>query len=216
MQNNRSAYAKKEETEDRRGTILRIAYRAFLQNGYAATSMSSIASKVGGSKATLYAYFSSKEDLFAAVVEEMCNDVVVLVSDAEVEVHDFSSALSHLAERFIRLILRDENIATHRLISAEANRFPELGRAFYRSGPKRSRALLASFFERAIREDKLISANTQQMAELFTDLCKGELRERKLWNVKPSPSEEDIKARVEQVVYVFLSAYGIERPETPK
>lgn len=216
MQNNRSAYAQKEKSEDRRGTILRIAYRAFLQNGYAATSMSSIASKVGGSKATLYAYFSSKEDLFAAVVEEMCNDVVVLVSDAEVEVHDFSSALSHLAERFIRLILRDENIATHRLISAEANRFPELGRAFYRSGPKRSRALLASFFERAIREDKLISANTQQMAELFTDLCKGELRERKLWNVKPSPSEEDIKARVEQVVYVFLSAYGIERPETPK
>ena len=63
------------EGDEKREHILKVAYAAFLGEGYAATSMSSIAAKVGGSKATLYNYFSSKEELFAAVIEEKCRDI---------------------------------------------------------------------------------------------------------------------------------------------
>ena len=45
---------------------------AFLAEGYAETSMSSVAAKVGGSKATLYNYFKSKEELFAAFMIDTC------------------------------------------------------------------------------------------------------------------------------------------------
>src|SRR3546814_7737273 len=48
--------------------ILRIAQEHFLQHGYSATSMSHIAESLGGSKATLWTYFSSKEDLFRYVI----------------------------------------------------------------------------------------------------------------------------------------------------
>ena len=46
------------------------ARKAFLRDGYGQTSMSSIAADVGGSKTTLWNYFPSKEDLFAAVVDD--------------------------------------------------------------------------------------------------------------------------------------------------
>ncbi|MEO6377128.1 MAG: helix-turn-helix domain-containing protein, partial [Caulobacteraceae bacterium] len=54
----------------RRQAILNVACEAFLAEGYAAVSMSAIAATLGGSKATLYAYFRSKAELFAAVMED--------------------------------------------------------------------------------------------------------------------------------------------------
>ena len=86
------------DRDERRETILRIAHAAFLEDGYAATSMSSIAAKVGGSKATLYNYFSSKEELFSAVIEERCRDFREMLYDAELESQDFRKVLTHLGE----------------------------------------------------------------------------------------------------------------------
>src|SRR3546814_8550524 len=41
----------------------------FRSRGYAATTMSAIAADVGGSKATLWNHFKSKDDLFAELVK---------------------------------------------------------------------------------------------------------------------------------------------------
>ncbi|PCE39549.1 TetR/AcrR family transcriptional regulator, partial [Rhizorhabdus dicambivorans] len=51
--------------------ILAIATSSFLAKGYFATTMSSIATEIGGSKATLWTYFSSKGDLFSAVIDSL-------------------------------------------------------------------------------------------------------------------------------------------------
>src|SRR3954464_10654712 len=57
---------------DRRELILDVASEVFLKEGYAATSMSEIAARLGGSKGTLYNYFKSKEELFEAYVSRNC------------------------------------------------------------------------------------------------------------------------------------------------
>src|SRR3546814_17201673 len=62
----------------RRKAFVDAARELFFANGYAGTTMSSIASKVGGSKTTLWTYFPSMEDLFAAVVD----DIVAQYGDA--------------------------------------------------------------------------------------------------------------------------------------
>src|SRR3546814_13671240 len=62
----------------RRKAFVDAARDLFFANGYAGTTMSSIASKVGGSKTTLWTYFPSKEELFAAVVD----DIVAHYGDA--------------------------------------------------------------------------------------------------------------------------------------
>ena len=62
--------------DERRANIMAIAREAFLHDGYAATSMSQIAAKVGGSKATLYNYFASKKDLFFAIIDSESSQVL--------------------------------------------------------------------------------------------------------------------------------------------
>jgi AcrR family transcriptional regulator len=194
--------------DEKREAILRIAYQAFLTDGYAATSMSEIARQVGGSKATLYNYFKSKEELFTAVVDEKCQDIQDMVFDAALALDDFPKALTQLGDRFLHVVLREDSIATFRLITGEAARFPELGRAFYSSGPSRSKEVLADFFRRAVADGHLGAHDPKTMAGRFFELCKGELHQRKLWNASPEPSEAEIRANVIDAVRVFLAAYG--------
>src|SRR5260221_4043992 len=114
--------------DERRAAILDIAMNEFLAAGYAATSMSSIAARIGGSKATLYNYFSSKEELFEACVTARCEQLQAIIYEVEAEGGDFRASLQRVGERFLALILSDDAIATFRLVVAEAGRFPELGR----------------------------------------------------------------------------------------
>jgi AcrR family transcriptional regulator len=194
--------------DERRQAILKIAYQAFLTDGYAATSMSNIAAKVGGSKATLYNYFASKEELFTAVIEEECKDVQDMLADTHWDLSDLRAALIGFGDRFIHLILTDDKVATYRLVTAETGRFPELGRAFYTSGPAKSLDWLSQHFDRAVADGGLVAGNTRVMASQFFQLCKGDIHHRVLWNAVPAPTEEEIREAVEQAVDTFLAAYG--------
>ena len=165
---------------------------------------------VGGSKATLYNYFTSKEELFAAVIAEKCQDVHQLLFETELEHADFRASLTRFGERFLQLLLSDEKIAVFRLITAETARFPELGRAFYQSGPLRGKILLAQYFDRAVAEGSLKPGDTSVMSSHFFALCKGEVHHRKLWNVTSHPSDEEIRATIEDAVSMFLAAYGAD------
>lgn len=197
----------RSDRDERRETILKIAHAAFLEDGYAATSMSSIAAKVGGSKATLYNYFSSKEELFSAVIEERCRDFQEMLYDADLDSQDFRKALTFLGTEAVRWMLRDDSIATYRLITAESGRFPELGRAFYLAGPQRGKEMLAEFFGRAAEKGHLKPGYMTGLAVHFMTLCKGELQHRKLWNID-TPTDKDIETTVATAVNVFLAAYG--------
>jgi len=197
----------RSDRDERRETILKIAHAAFLEDGYAATSMSSIAAKVGGSKATLYNYFSSKEELFSAVIEERCRDFQEMLYDADLENQDFRKALTFLGTEAVRWMLRDDSIATYRLITAESGRFPELGRAFYLAGPQKGKEMLAEFFGRAAEKGHLKPGYMTGLAVHFMTLCKGELQHRKLWNID-TPTDKDIETTVATAVNVFLAAYG--------
>jgi transcriptional regulator, TetR family len=64
------------KSEARRQAIVDVAKEAFSQQGFENTSMSEIASRVGGSKATLYNYFSSKAEIFAAVMESSATEQI--------------------------------------------------------------------------------------------------------------------------------------------
>jgi AcrR family transcriptional regulator len=194
--------------DDKRETILKIAYEAFLAEGYAATSMSSIAAKLGGSKATLYNYFSSKQEMFIAVIDEKCQDVQAKLFDTEFERENFEDALKGLGKRFLTLLMSDDKIATYRLITASTSQFPELGRAFYQSGPAQGKKRLASFFAEAVADGKLRPGDTDMMASHFFDLCEGDIHRRRLWNVISSASDAEIENCVAHAVRVFLAAYG--------
>jgi AcrR family transcriptional regulator len=196
--------------DERRDAIIAIGQAAFNENGYAGTSMSAIAAKLGGSKGTLYNYFKSKEELFVAVVQKKCEQIETILSDAEIQSGgDFKSALTQFGERFLALILTDEFIATYRLAMAEGGRFPEIGRAIYESGMLQNQRRLGRLLEHAKSDGQMRGdADINVAAEQFFELCTAGLHRRRLFSVTLHPTERDIRQNIANAVTTFLRAYG--------
>lgn len=57
-------------SEATRRQIIESAYRLFLEQGYAATSMRQISGAAGVTSGGIYAHFASKEEIFSAVFQE--------------------------------------------------------------------------------------------------------------------------------------------------
>jgi AcrR family transcriptional regulator len=196
--------------DDRRDAIIAIAQQVFAENGYAGTSMSLIAARVGGSKGTLYNYFKSKEELLTAVVERKCEQIEDFISAAEVESHgDLRAALTNFGEHFVELLLSDESIGFYRLAIGECSRSPEIGQAIYFAGMRRNQGRMAELLEHAKEAGQFRdNADVVVAAEQFTELCLAGIHRRRILNVAPCPTPEGIRANVANAVSTFMRAYG--------
>ncbi|HEY4114579.1 MAG TPA: TetR/AcrR family transcriptional regulator [Rhizomicrobium sp.] len=196
--------------DERRDAIVEVAKQAFVEFGYAGTSMSAIAARVGGSKATLYNYFKSKEELFVAVVEKKCETIQCLLNQAEIEAGgDLRTALTNFGQRFLELILSDDSIATYRLATAEAARFPEIGRALYNSGPRQTKSRMAEFLKHAMDAGQLRrDIDVATAVNHFFGMCVQDIQQRRLWGAITSPSCEEIRTEVASAVTTFMRAFG--------
>jgi AcrR family transcriptional regulator len=192
----------------RRQAILAIARDVFLAEGYAAASMSAIAAKVGGSKGTLYNYFPSKEALLAAVVREHCAQKQAELWALDLETENVAETMTVLGKRVVRLMLSDEVLAIHRMVVAECVRFPEIGEALYEAGPKQGKLPLINYMSRCIEAGLLKPEDPERMAYHAGDLVMSGLYRRRLWNVGPPPTEQELDDNVAAAVKVFMAAYG--------
>jgi AcrR family transcriptional regulator len=197
--------------DDRRSQILEIALEMFLKQGFAAVSMSAIAARVGGSKATLYNYFPSKEELFAATVAARCERLQSIIYEAEAEGGSFRETLKRFGESVIALFMGDEGVAMFRLVVAESARFPELGHLFYELGPNRGNERVAEFLSHGIAQGALKAGDVMEMGRTFIDLLVSDLHKRRLCNVAPEPSPELIARHAERAVWQFMAIYGTEK-----
>jgi AcrR family transcriptional regulator len=197
--------------DERREGIVAIAREAFMAEGYAATSMSAIAARVGGSKGTLYNYFKSKAELFGAVIQDDCVTGQATLFDLDSAGGDIEKILLTLGRRFLRLLLSDEVIAVHRIVVAECARFPELGMAHFEAGPRQGKERLRTLFAQAMSDGRLRQADPARAAEHAIELILAGLYRRRLWNIGPMPTEAEIDANVDAGVAVFLAAYGPQK-----
>lgn len=203
-----SVHGTKPGKDERRAAILKIAHQAFLTDGYAATSMSAIAARCGGSKATLYNYFSSKEELFLAVVRDRCNQVTQVFERELDEAEDLGIQLQRFGENYLRLVLADDAVASYRMMIGECARFPKIGQTFYESGPALGQARLSTFFRGAIEKKLLRPTDTLAMARMFIHLCLADLHQKRLLDIDPEPDEMVVRNNVAHAVRVLLTAFG--------
>src|SRR6185503_592547 len=87
--------------EEKRHDIIRIAAELFDELGYERTSMSAIAARVGGSKATLYSHFASKEDLLRAVLDHDVNQQTDRLLNEFLSEKDLRSGLVRLGISYL-------------------------------------------------------------------------------------------------------------------
>lgn len=124
--------------------ILDAALALFLEVGYKTTSMDAISSKAGVSKATVYAHFTGKEDLFRAVVSRFADQILRLLPQVRL-VDDVRGELVRFANSFYQTMLTAEKTAWDRMIVAAVNQFPHLAKDYFDSGPLRAMHQIRDF-----------------------------------------------------------------------
>lgn len=138
--------------EERRRAVLAGALTVFSQKGYAATTMDDVAEVVGLSKAALYGYFASKEELFAAVLAHPpMADLVGLMAATGPNgpPADPEEFLSRLALGYLRMFRDPGRLGLLRIILAEGGRHPGVSAAFLTAVVDRGSELVASFLNQA-------------------------------------------------------------------
>lgn len=193
----------------RRQAILEIARDTFLTEGYAATSMSTIAARLGGSKGTLYNYFRSKEELFEAMMHNECEGELIAITALE-EGGDTEAVLRRLGERFVRLVWSDKAVALYRLVASESARFPMIGRVYYDAGPKLTLSKVAEFMAARMNEGTLRRSDPTRAAQHFLAMLKSSEHQKLLWGIVDSPDEPTRATHVSDTVEAFLRGYAPE------
>jgi TetR/AcrR family transcriptional regulator, mexJK operon transcriptional repressor len=194
-------------------SILVAAKRTFLAAGFGAVSMDAIAREAGVSKATVYAHFAGKEELFGAVIDRECERYFARFSAGELDPGDVRASLTMLGRRFLELLLSPDGIALHRIILGEVTRFPGLGEVFWRAGPERQRVQIEAFLKSAAASGTLDLADTRLAAEQFVSLVRGDVQLRHLLRLEASADQRGIGVAVEGAVATFMRAF--ERQTAP-
>jgi len=193
---------------DRRDAILEVAGDYFLQHGYAATTMSGIAATIGGSKATLWSYFPSKEALFEAVLDRATTafrqQMIPLLDPGS----DLEASLRSFCRRFIEKVTSPEALALHRLIHAEAGRFPEIGEIFYQRGPETTQRLLGDFIGLGMARGRLRHADPRQAAKMLVTISMSGCHQQLLLGRIDRAEPDQIAADADYAVDMLLTAYA--------
>jgi AcrR family transcriptional regulator len=198
---------KKTPLNSKAESILAGAERAFLAAGFGAVSMDTIAREAGVSKATVYAHFAGKEELFGAVIDRECERYFARFSPGELDPRDVRASLTVLGRRFLELLLSPDGIALYRIILAEVTRFPRLGEVFWQAGPERQRLQIEAFLRSAIAAGTLALTDTRLAAEQFVALIRGDVQLRHLLRLDAGADQRGIGDAVDGAVATFLRAF---------
>ena len=193
--------------------ILAAAKRSFLEGGFGAVSMDTIAREAGVSKATVYAHFAGKEELFGAVIGRECERYFAGFSSDELDPTEVCGSLTTLARRFLELLLSPDALALHRLILGEVSRFPALGDVFWHAGPERNLAQIEDFMRAAAAAGSLDIAEPRLAAEQFVGMVRGETQLRHLLRIQSSADPGHVTTVVDAAVATFSRAFAARRPK---
>ncbi len=191
----------------KRRQIVEGARKIFLDRGFDAASMGDIAKEAGVSKGTLYVYFKNKEELFAAIVQAECcthAEGTFVLDDAD---RDVERTLTHIGAAFVAFLCTPEKASSVRIVIAIAERMPEIGKAFYETGPANGIQRLAGYLRAQVAAGVLAIDDCEVAASQFLDACQSTLFKPVLFNFAPPPPPERVEYVIGIAVKAFLKAY---------
>ncbi|BDH56074.1 TetR/AcrR family transcriptional regulator [Tsukamurella sp. PLM1] len=192
--------------------LLAVARDLLLDRGFAGTTMDAVAAGARISKQTLYRQYPSKDDLYAAVVRDWVDrgrDAMRPHLDALVATDDAARGLRALAGALQAGVLSGPVLRMRALVSAEAERFPEVADDYVRRSWDRNQALLADALARLADRNLLHTADPASAAEQFTWLAlAAPLNRLTLTGGRSRPTQQESDAVADEAVATFLARYA--------
>lgn len=171
------------KTEAKRQHIVDVAAQAFRELGFEGASMAEICARVGGSKATLYNYFASKEELLFEVMRQSCEvDFDAAYRAIDVTTDDIGKALQKFGERFLAALYSPE-VQANRHLAITSSSKTDLGRLMYERGVRQSQAVVTEVLSAAMKQGKLRPADPGKI------------------------TSKEIRAITARAIAVFMAAY---------
>lgn len=201
-----------KKRDAKRQAILDTAYRLFRTQGFDGTSVSQITTEVGGSKATIYSHFPSKEELFVECMMAAVDDFIAAIIEQSVARLDASetdpgSVLRDYGNSYLSFICSPDIVAARRLMIAEAPR-SGIGKLFS-TKISTMRAHVVTFLSRLMASGGLRAGDARLAAEHLRALLEAEIVEPLLLLARDdSPDEKEIALAADRAVTTFLRAYA--------
>src|SRR5271163_682163 len=200
------------KSDSKRQAILESAYRLFRAHGFDGTSMTDITTQVGGSKATLYSHFPSKEELFVecmmAALENYMSDTLKHLDASR---SDPQAALRNFGASVLNFICSAEQVEVRRLMIAEASR-SGTGKLFF-DKLTALRSQIASFLDAYMESGMLRRDDPDLAADHLGALLEAEVLEPLLLHAREAaPDEEETAAVSWRAGAAFLRAYAPTSP----
>jgi TetR/AcrR family transcriptional repressor of mexJK operon len=186
--------------------VLDVATEYFLQHGYRGASINAMARSSGISKESIYRYFSSKQQLFEAVIGRELIDYRRSLHrlDATLRSMDLRAALITVAETILGIITTDRTMALRRLIFDEATRSPEVGQHYYKIGPGQAYAVIESVLETHPHQSDF---DIPTLARHFTGLLSWRVTLERQCAVRAQPTAQEIAELATPLVDDFMKAF---------
>lgn len=201
------------KTVNRRGRkfdqVLEGARKVFMADGFGGASVDDIAKAAGVSKATLYAYFPDKKLLFLEVAITECQRQADACFEPYQAGMPLREALLAGAQQMVRFLISDFGIGVFRICVAESERFPELGREFYASGPLMARNRLVEALREADAAGLLRIDDLELAADQFAELCKADVWPRLVFGISTAFSDAEISRVANGAVEMIYARYGV-------
>jgi len=184
--------------------IVATAARLFIRQGYAATSIEQIAAAAGSGKQTIYRRFVSKDALFIEVINRRGQRLTEMARAARATGASPLGSLRGIARLMLDFMLDPEMIGLHRVLIAEASRFPDTVAAVHENCSKPIQDLLQAALRDAERAGQIHFDDVEQTQMQMIGLVTGGPLQKTLIGQPPftSPAERD--AYFETAWKVFL------------
>jgi AcrR family transcriptional regulator len=170
--------------------------------------MADITSQVGGSKATLYSHFPSKEELFVeCMMAALQNYMSDTLKHLDASRSDPEAALRNFGASVLNFICSAEQVEVRRLMIAEASR-SGTGKLFF-DKLSALRAQISSFLAACMASGLLRLDDSDLAADHLGALLEAEVLEPLLLNVRDAaPDEMETALAARRAVAAFLRAYA--------
>lgn len=195
-----------DDDSAKRHQIMDGARRVFMDLGFDGASMNEIARAAGVSKGTLYVYFTDKNRLFEAIVEQESLEHGKKAFNFD-PAQDAETSLRAFGRAYLEIVCRPDGGSAVRTVMAIAERMPDVGRRFYDHVIAHTMRLLGDYLAARVKAGELAIDDCYLAGAQFMMMCQATLFQPYVFQVKPAPTKKEIATVVDSATRVFLAGY---------
>jgi AcrR family transcriptional regulator len=196
--------------DETRRMIYEAARHEFAGNGFAATSIETVARRAGVSTKTLYRLLPNKAALFEGMVSDRIDRFVSEVNLRAADHADIEQALAAALIACAELALDEETIALQRMLLQEAGKFSDIAGMFYKNAIQRTGVALAEWLRVQQKRGLIALDDVDEAAGMLLGMATSAPRRAALFGGVPLPSRSQIKARARACAKLFLRGCQVQ------